>query len=609
MSCWKSIRERTTVCTLAIACASFACVDAPREPTNRFHGRVVDELGSPVANARVTLDRFGGGALGFGPFEFDPTTQLHAMTGDDGTYSFQDVEPLIAGTLIVEHSEFAPLQELTMKIRASGTTEQPDARLARGGTVVGFVRDAAGRAVVNAVVSLPSSTDPFLPHALTPRTTTDANGAFVIEHVRADRSWVQVEATGLGTESAGFSLPPARDSVAIDLTLHARLSVAGTLFDDGGAPIASVELHAEPLYRSPGRPSRTRTDECGDFRLEGLVPGPWRLHVPSLAQNVAQCVTLAFDLRGVELRFPRFEQPTPRRFEGRVVDYATGAPVGECEVVRHTGCHGLGRNSTPSYGAVESPVPRSGRFALDASGTEREFEGLVFEFRSPEHAPTFVRPADLRDRGERTATVELGFGGALRGRVVDEDGRPVANAFVRARERQWLGTDGSPVGSWREFTTRATRRDGKTDGEGRFELPLLTPDQYMLFVEAIDHPPLALECVVERARATELGDLRFPRGATVRGRVVRPDGTPHARAAVVVDAMQGEYARSITVRASETGRFEVGGLAGLLHRFSARSLDARDPISDLRQQQRSVMDFSVAPGSVLEDLVLVLDAP
>lgn len=72
------------------------------------------------------------------------------------------------------------------------------------------------------------------------------------------------------------------------------------------------------------------------------------------------------------------------------------------------------------------------------------------------------------------------------GRVVDADGRPVANASVQQRESSWRGsTDATAVAlrSLGNMTTMWLLGRAQSGADGRLDLPfLLTPDSQMMVI-------------------------------------------------------------------------------------------------------------------------------
>lgn len=130
------------------------------------------------------------------------------------------------------------------------------------------------------------------------------------------------------------------------------------------------------------------------------------------------------------------------------------------------------------------------------------------------------------------SVIELWERGAwlLRGRVIDADGSPVAEAGVQA---------------WREPATDATGEDGdqhmqpavRTDSDGGFTIEVARRGNYELIAHR-DGLPLsrAVRCAVPEPAAAATSVLQFPRWATVTGRVLGPDGAPLVGAGVRADA-------------------------------------------------------------------------
>ena len=136
--------------------------------------------------------------------------------------------------------------------------------------------------------------------------------------------------------------------------------------------------------------------------------------------------------------------------------------------------------------------------------------------------------------------------------VLDEDGKPVAGALLQAA---------SP---------RDPTADGLSDGEGRVVLSGLREETYRLHVSRFRARDLAAEAVhPESVTFIPAGQeivMRFQKGVLLRGRVLRPDGTPAARA--TIDLLAGETLLS-RVEADERGRFAAPALPGRPQRLRA----------------------------------------
>lgn len=249
----------------------------------------------------------------------------------------------------------------------------------------------------------------------------------------------------------------------------ASATVSGVVVDEAGQPVvdAEVRLSPNPAYLAPvwegdAGTIRVRTSAEGTFRLERVASGRiFDLAVtrPGFAPSLRAVV--------VPERRPlsplRVTLRRGRTVSGRIVDGA-GRPAVEAQVEltqswvvagKDSGVvpsdRGLHRATTGPDGRFTIPDLPAGRFDLDALGPG-------FRLRLAE-AVAVTPGAEPLQLG--TFVLERG---APEGRVLDSQGRPVAEAKVWVRpegwEEEWWSTDFS-----------AEEPAAVTGPDGRFEIP------------------------------------------------------------------------------------------------------------------------------------------
>ncbi|MDO8349499.1 MAG: carboxypeptidase regulatory-like domain-containing protein [Planctomycetota bacterium] len=122
------------------------------------------------------------------------------------------------------------------------------------------------------------------------------------------------------------------------------------------------------------------------------------------------------------------------------------------------------------------------------------------------------------DTGRIEVDVVLSTGGTLRGRVLDENGKPLAGALVETQP------DGAPPDNpvWRMLASAAPQKITAlrvtTADDGGFVLPLLAEADYQLQVEHADACRAFVPGLAVGRGERELEPIRLPAGSIVFGR-------------------------------------------------------------------------------------------
>ena len=259
----------------------------------------------------------------------------------------------------------------------------------------------------------------------------------------------------------------------------------------------------------------------------------------------------------------------PASFEGQVLNAITGEPVRKALLTLQSIGPGTPASTTSDA---------KGKFAFPkvAPGD------YVLYVRHPAFDPVKV---GIRPDGTRGELIQLSSGeakagflvklmpyGAFAGRVLDEDGDPIKGLHVAAL--QW------------EYTTRGRRlierRSGNTDDQGNYRIFDIRPGKYVLCV-APEQTTIALSpdeksfaavyypnssdsrgsIPVALSPGQQIGSinftLRLARYATVRGRVVAPEGATDMSIELMV--VNGETRGGLTsgIRNPE-GKFQIFGV-------------------------------------------------
>ena len=155
------------------------------------------------------------------------------------------------------------------------------------------VQDAGEVGIAGVEITLTGTDDGG--NAVTYTTTTDANGDYLFDNLRAgDYTVTETQPAGYfdGTDTAGsvggtagddvisaISLPQATDATDYDFGELPGSSISGAVYDDFGTPIAGVEiiLTGTDIYGNPVSLTTT-TAADGSYSFTGLAPGTYTVN-------------------------------------------------------------------------------------------------------------------------------------------------------------------------------------------------------------------------------------------------------------------------------------------------------------------------------------------
>lgn len=396
----------------------------------------------------------------------------------------------------------------------------------RFGPLAGVPRDAHHAALLAAAEREPARV-----------ALTDADGEFVLEGAPPHRLRVRSERYATVFEGAAL---PGRDVHRPIVVVAPRIPVAGEVVGADGAPVAGatvalvapgrlLELAGEVLDESSRVTPRGRTDDGGAFELREAADLAGAVLQASAPGHLTATVPVpeggARDLRIV------LERPATGKYvvTGRV-RAADGSPA---------------EGALVSAGWVCAAADAGGFFVLDLEPGMQRFERedpLVLRAVRRGALPA-SRPlpsiAEAEQRGWPPEVV-LELGGAplsIRGRVVDQRGRPLRDVVVEPLDVTELGlvmNEREGWGTLRSVEEIAGGGETRTDADGAFVLGGLQARAYR--IAAMEERSL-LWTVVEPVEAgTDGVTIVLDRSGLGRiaGRIVDRDGTgvPGVRVAV-----------------------------------------------------------------------------
>ena len=364
-----------------------------------------------------------------------------------------------------------------------------------------------------------------------------------------------------------------------------RATLTGQVLEDGtGAPVAGAHVNVMqvPTERPAAgstifasRPSTTTTDREGRYHVAGLEPGRYRINVqkPGFAQSL-DAFAPPVDLGAGEQRSLDVTLQRGAVIVGRVLD-ESGEPLVEARVMamRKMAVGPLGTRTNSDMLRPAGPSAQSndlGEFRLfslppgeyyvqatsrpdfgagrDAGATAPRARTLVPTFFPSTSDQAGAEPITL-GAGQTSDSLVITMVGSpafqVSGIVVDESGKPVANAMVRL---------GQEDGSGRPMLMMQPWSQSRSDAGGRFSLGNVTPGAYTLLAIA---PELIANAASSASAAASAGAMSWSgisgsvgmsvTTETSNGVTVQYRDDQGTRVAIVIDQASVENLR-VTVR-------------------------------------------------------------
>jgi protocatechuate 3,4-dioxygenase beta subunit len=557
-------------------------------PLPRLAGRVVDAVSrEPVAGAFVWTAGEPGS---------------FARTDARGSYAVTLPGPSSQTVVQAASLEHMPASE-TVQPAPGGQPAGPAFALLPAAVVDGAVMDAEGRPVSGAqVLVLPKPGGRLsmarLAEAARP-VRSDARGLFRFRI--ASRMLHEIRAEHEGFAPASVELPalePRTVRKDVRVVLERGRTAFGRVVDTRDQPIAGARVVLQPVdeaeesgmfmigsFHEGGSDFEDTTDATGRFEIGRLRAG--RFDLTARAQGFAPMAVRGVAVQGKaasRVDLGTVVLPPGLTVEGTVVD-PQGRPI-----------EGAGISAMPAdfmsaraFSLLERSEPLKtgpdGRFALKDLR-----EGTRIDVRAWKegYIEGTAGGVDVPAAGPVRIVLEPGV--RIAGRVVSEDGKPVADAMVAT----FSGEGGTGM-----MGMRGLRRGmSGTDEQGRFELTGIEPGKLVLRASAPGY--LAGEARVEAVAGQAPEEVRIVlrTGAVVTGKVVGPDGAPVAGAEVrVVQGSREDMFFSFGESGARSDGEGVYRLAGIE--------EGRRSIAATHQDfQRTVKELEVRAGENRLDLRL-----
>ncbi len=537
--------------------------------------QVVDEQGAAVAGARFVAHPLIGESVS-GP-------RIELSTDERGFVELTHLADL-PYAMGVEAPGFQPLGAEVQLIEPEKTV-QLVMRAVRPAT--GIVRDAEGAPVAGAqfICRVVTRQGNALYLSSMPMATTDAEGRFQLDQladdayygfviVAPDNGRLVVNDLAAGVEGAVYDMPARRDlrgQVRGDL---------GRLHHRDGKPFVIVRQRI--VFRWPERNYSdllgedmfvTPTDGGSEFVYRGLVDGE--------VEVIAGDRTLEFDVAEegdtdvvMELEVDEFPDDAARAAttgEGAWTLVPAVVPTAPNATLMPPAVGGSGVLDR-EQSALAAPADPAPQLEFRAEFVANQVDDATAGEAAESAAPSATEALAAEERKEIPAWARR-EPNVVKGRVVDENGEPLAGAEVTL----YLYDMGVASPDESETQRLATRTTGD-DGEFRFDDAIDVAQAFPggLPDDRFPTPPTRVVAVVGRAtgrapawnnstasavvRDGDAGQLVLKPAATLRGRVTGPEGQPVAGAKVTADVGVTGLDLYSTVTDTE-GRYEIDDVA------------------------------------------------
>lgn len=521
-------------------------MDLRLEPAFELSGVVTNDVGAPVANARVALESVPGEQR---------RVEVRTTTAD-GRYTFTNLRGG-AARLVARHESWQPVVWPAVVIgdqpRIDLRFERPTMTPLQGRVVSAVGTKPVGGALVQ-LLPLNSKLGLVDPISV----LTDADGAFLVPGLARGNMRLLVRHPEHGslvsTQSVGI--------VAADLLLELppRSAVAGQLVVDRGEPPWRGGERLQ-LRDAAGQLDHATVDADGRFRFAARFSPGWA-SVQLLDRRFAflRSSTVEIDVRIQETATTELElEVAPATVvRGRIVD-ETGAPLAGAELLRTR----FLADSARSIGdaAFQLDLTNLGSQVAQLFGTDRDVPLATsgpdgrFEILGVKPGALLLR-TQLPGRGSRllrTAVLSLGAPGDL-GDVVLPRGCRLQGRVLRG-DRPLAGATVLVVG-------RETQAVAITDGAGAWAVDDLMPGTYQVRARLPSQPsgsvvrsitvaptaPATNHVLVLDSRPTVRGVVTGSEGQAVSGAIVTVRG---ALGATTVSDQNGEFVLELPERAGE----------------------------------------------------------
>jgi len=507
-------------------------------------GTVVDVAGKPIAGALVRVFRSSGTQdlidkiqeMALPPLDFRETDATGSFAfdslGGESEYRLHAAAP--------GHQE-REIQKVRVE---TGQTKQLDIALEPGNTIRGVVYDPSGSVLEGARCRVHpiSGANPASPPSdfEDDSILTDASGEFVFDTLGSGshRLVVSHELYATFIESRA---QPSEEVLTIHLTEGSAIS--GTVFDARtGAPIPGAMVTVHDIG---GEQKEGLSDASGAYFVRGISVQPrGTTNINVEAEGYQRISNHRVEVEeGSVTAGQDFHLERNGSVRGTVVD-GNGRPL---EGVR------ISARRTHETNAVVVNVGHMTTSASDGSFTVPEVEAGAETFLEGSHRNFLNSRSEsfAIDPGQEVGGIELVMkvGGSVSGRVIDEQGNPIPEAIVGARDELMV-----------EVNPASLPNKVYTDAAGNFSLGRLEAGELTLISAAKGFLTVEVTGIdVIEGRTAPSIEIRMTAGAHIAGTVRNSLGEPIGGARVtVIDTSAGM--KKLTTSTDTNGQYRFDEL-------------------------------------------------
>ncbi len=481
-------------------------------------GRVIDETGKPIANAKIGTD--------WGNWGFNALGDDKIVSGADGRFQ---IPALSAGShvLTATDGEHAPAKSAPLTI-----TDRPIASveitMKAGGVVAGIVTDPEGRPAPFATVRIArNSGDANLEWTGAARqATSNDKGAFELRGLARVKQRARAESDTAASKLVDTDLTDKPEIRNLKLVLDVTGAISGIVVDEKGAPVTEVQVNAFPDILGGasrdglalGGMASATTDGGGAFVIRGVPDNQYRLWAARTNNRMGGwgedgTVAKTGD-RNVKIMLA-----SPGQLVGKIVFEGSLQPA-KLATVR-VGMRG------------STPAAADGTFRItDVTPGTHDLRIVGPEFAELTKRDVKVEPGKPTDVGTLTVT----RGRRLVGKVVDGAGKPIPGATVRVGEILFSLEGADNVSN--EIDSNGRVRSGVSDVGGEFVLtglPTAATTAMAYHRDRGQSPAIAIPAGTEDPQPISLGLRGF---GSVTGKVV-VKGKPQSGVLVTLSGKDG----------------------------------------------------------------------